>query len=445
MDVGHLIGARVEDDAPRRDADALRDVGQEGVTGILRQRSPVGVHRTRRQSAERRRRATAGQQLAGAAAALHRVALGRLPQGRMTPDMGGQRGVEGADAGEAGGWRAALAAQQAIQAEQRPCRRLLARLPECDRLHRQRAALAGPPRQQVVARREGCARVAAVEVGVDVARLPHLEGGIEDIGTERRRLPVGRHRLVEPARRVENVRQGEMGLGILGLDGERAPERVRRLVEIAPGMVDQPDAEHGAGVIGAERGGPAEGLGGALQVPPGTQRLAEIDMRLGPRRVDLDRAAVGGEGGVEAACRLEHVAEVVVGAGVALVEGDGALQERRRLVHRVEPEGDQRTALQRLPVVRPGGEDPAVERPRFREPPGPSVERGAAHGLADARRREALPPASVRFAPAVPQGNASAARALGGDARAVSDLTGSARSERDPPPPVPLLPGGGGT
>ena len=257
---------------------------------------------------------------------------------------------------------------------------------------------------------------------MDVARLPHLEGGIEDVRPERRRLPVGRHRLVEPAFGVEDVRQGVMGLGILGLDGERAPERLPRLVEIAPGMVDQPDAEHGAGVAGAERGGPAEGLGGALQVPPGTQRLAEIEVRLGPRRVDLDRPAVGGEGGIEAACRLEHVAEVVVGAGVPAVEGDGALQERRRLVQRIEPEGDQRTALQRLPVVRPGGEDAAVERPRFREPPGPPVERGAAHRLADARRREALPPASVRFAPAVPQGNASAARALGGDASMASRL-----------------------
>ena len=392
MDVGHLIGALVEDDPPRRDPDAVRNVGEEGMAGILRQRVPVAVHRALCQRSEGRRRAAAGQQLAGAAATLHRVALRRLLQRRMAPDMGGERRIEGGHVGITRGRRAALAAQQAVEVEQRACRLALARLPQRDRLHRQSAALARLPRQQVVARRERRQWVAPVEVSVDVPGLPDLERGVEDIASQRRRLPVGLHRLVEPAGGIENVAQGEARLGVLGLDGECLAEGARGLVQVASGVMHQPDAEHGAGVVGAERGRPAQGVGGAVEIPLRPQRLAEVEVGLGPGRVDLDRAAIGGKRRIQPAARLEHVAEVVMGAGVAGVESERPLQERRGLVHRIEPEGDQRTGFQRLDMVRPGGENGTVERARLGKPPGSRMTAGAAHRLAHPRRREPLRP-----------------------------------------------------
>ena len=97
-------------------------------------------------------------------------------------------------------------------------------------------------------------------MGMDVARLPHLERGVEDVGSEGRRLPVRRHRVVEPVLGVENVAEGKIGFGILGLDGERLAEGACGLVEIALGVMHQADAEQGAGMAGAERVGPAQGL-----------------------------------------------------------------------------------------------------------------------------------------------------------------------------------------
>ena len=256
------------------------------------------------------------------------------------------------------------------------------------------------PCQQVVARGDGGFGVSAIKMGMDVAGLPHLEGRVEDVRPERCGLGIGIESLVEPALGMEHVGQRETGLGELGLDGERLAESVRGLVEIALGVTDEPDAEPGAGMVGAKRGSPAQSLGGAVEVALDAQRLAEIGVGLGPLRAERDRAAVGGERGIEPAGGLEHVAEVVVGAGVTVVEGDRPMQERRRLVHRIEPKSDEGARLQRLRVVGPGGEHRAVELVRLREPPRPGVARGAAHRLADASRREPCSLVSFRSASA---------------------------------------------
>ena len=135
------------------------------------------------------------------------------------------------------GWRcAALGVEQAVEVEQCPCIRPFARLPERGRLHRERTALAGMARQQIVARGDGGSGVSAIEMGVDVAGLPHLERGVEDIRPERCGLRVGIESLVEPALGIEHVGQCETGLGKLGLDGERLAEGVRGLAEIALGV-----------------------------------------------------------------------------------------------------------------------------------------------------------------------------------------------------------------
>ena len=76
-------------------------------------------------------------------------------------------------------------------------------------------------------------------------------------------------------------------------------------------------------------------------------------MGLGPFRVEFDSAPIGCERGVETAGGLEHVAEVVVRAGVSGVEGDRSMQEGRRLIHSVEPESDERCGLQCLSVIGP--------------------------------------------------------------------------------------------
>ena len=116
-------------------------------------------------------------------------------------------------------------------------------------------------------------------------------------------------------------------------------------------------------------------------------------MRLGPFGIALDRPPVGANRGIDAAGGLQHVAEVVVGARVFRFEGHRTLQERCRLVRRIQPERDQRARLQRLPMVGLGGENRAVERVCFRQLSGPRVPRRAAHRLADTRGRE--PPALV--------------------------------------------------
>ena len=162
-----------------------------------------------------------------------------------------------------------LLTKQTIEVEQRPCLVLLACLPQGDGLHRERAALARLPCQQIVARLERRAWLPPVEIGMNVARFPHLERGVENVHSERRRLPVRHHGLVEPTLGIEDVAEGEARLGILGLDGEHLAEGACGLVEIALGVMDQSDTEHGAGMVGAERGGPAQGLGGAVEVPLG--------------------------------------------------------------------------------------------------------------------------------------------------------------------------------
>ena len=84
------------------------------------------------------------------------------------------------------------------------------------------------------------------------------------------------------------------------------------------------------------------------------QRLAEIDVGLGPLRVEFDSAPIGCERGVETAGGLEHVAEVVVRAGISGVEGDRSMQEGRRLIHGIEPEGDESCGLQCISDGRAG-------------------------------------------------------------------------------------------
>ena len=104
---------------------------------------------------------------------------------------------------------------------------------------------------------------------MNVTGLPHFERSVEDVRSERRRLPIRLHGLVEPTLGIENVAEGEARLGILGLDGEHLAEGACGLVEIALGVMDQSDTEHSAGMVGAEHGGPAQGLGGPVEVPLG--------------------------------------------------------------------------------------------------------------------------------------------------------------------------------
>ena len=108
--------------------------------------------------------------------------------------------------------------------------------------------------------------VPAIQMGVDVPRLPHFERGIEDIRPECRRLPVGRHGVVEPVLGIEDIAEGKAGLGVFRLDGEHLAEALLRPVEIALRVTDEPDAKHGAGMAGAERGGPSQGFGSAVEV-----------------------------------------------------------------------------------------------------------------------------------------------------------------------------------
>ena len=187
-------------------------------------------------------------------------------------------------------------------------------------------------------------------------------------------------------------------------------------------------------MVGAERGGPAQGLGGAVEVSLGPQRLAEIDVGLGPLRVEFYRAPIGCERGVKTAGGLEHVAEVVVRAGVSGVEGDRSMQEGRRFIHSIEPEGDKCCGFQRLSVVGPGGQNRAVKLSCLPEPSGPRIERGAPHRLADARRRK--PPALVAARSAIACRHPvtpPCAKRNGGDAT-MFDAALSRRPSDDTPP-----------
>ena len=55
-------------------------------------------------------------------------------------------------------------------------------------------------------------------------------------------------------------------------------------------------------------------------------------------------------------------------------------------------------AFSASPMVGPGGQKRSIQRPCFREPPGPRIERGPPHRLADACRRKPRAPVAARSA-----------------------------------------------
>ena len=221
---------------------------------------------------------------------------------------------------------------------------------------------------------------------VDMARLAHLERGIENIDLERCRPLIGSQSIVETTTRVKRVPEGEVRFRIFGVDRDRPVERALGPVEVSLRVVDQADLKHGAGMIGAKLGGTLIGRGGAIQITLPAQRVTEVEMRLRFGRIDPDRAAICGDRPVDMTGYLERIAKIVVCARIAFVERDGAPQQRDRPSGLVELERDHGAGLQRIPVIGACGENLAIERLRIGEPPGSPIEGGPAQCFTDAGR-----------------------------------------------------------
>ena len=105
------------------------------------------------------------------------------------------------------------------------------------------------------------------------------------------------------------------------------------------------------------------------------KRDAEIVMGLGEFGREREGARIGGDGGVELSTAFERDAEIAVKGRIAVVDGDGAADERGRgwvvaLLVRQHAE-----EMERVAVLRVEGDDLAIERRRLIEEPG-AVEGG---------------------------------------------------------------------
>jgi hypothetical protein len=125
----------------------------------------------------------------------------------------------------------------------------------------------------------------------------------------------------------------------------------------------------GLGHPGIQRDRLATFRHGVIELPPGLQRVAEVAVRIRGVIVQRDGSSVGGDCGIELIVVEKSGAQIVVGIGPIVVDGDGAPDQVHCDTNVPRLKGDQSELMKSLGILRLHGENLPVKVLGFSQPP----------------------------------------------------------------------------